>query len=378
MTLILKEDTADGISPCTATFNSQGGSASYSYIVQDDTTPDQATTASEVQNLVQTILGYSQYNKSNNGNVQRATPLRHPLYPFLYADAVSNLHGYGQYTLTTQDVNLDGNNNTQTILTQWASYPTWRCSVNFSTRPYGVFPDSQVPIKQSTWYDDLTHDASSANAPIAYQYAAEWQRFCKADVLPLDDYITQQFGTMQLSTTDGNTGKELQNQIKMFLPNQVLKLTWYQIPFRYLTSLNSYLAKYKGRVNQNAWNGPFGPVVNPGDTGYFPPGSLLYLTYKPTIYTPPLQAANNVFNNTTGYERMCDIEVDFLWTSRQGTSLPADPNNQNYVVDGHNLQPFPPARVFYYATSTDGKAVPAWLSFPIELLFTDPDSPQPF
>ena len=180
---------------------------------------------------------------------------------------------------------------------------------------------------------------------------------------------------MQTSTTGANNAKEIQNQIRMFLPNQVLRLTWYQVPFRFITSSNSVFNKYKGRVNQTDWNGPFGPTPIPaGATPMFPAGSLLYLTYKPTIYTPPLQALGNVFNKGSAYERMCDIEFDFLWTTRLGTSLPANPTNLNYVVDGHNLQPFPPARVFYYATSTDGHAVPSWLSFPIEELWTDPDS----
>ena len=367
MTLILKEDTAEGVSPCQTMMDGMGGGATWTYVVQDDLNPTLPSNAAAVQFLVLTILGYTEYQGNGFGGLIRHTPLAHPLFPWLYAESITNLNGNGQYTLTAQSVNYE-NPNTSLILSQWASWPTWRCQIRFTARPYPVLPDVNIPLDSGlTWYDDTSRDATVAQQAINWRRVAEWTRYTSYEFLPMDNWITQQFGSMKFSSTDANNAKTFPNQTRMFIPDQILRLKWWQVPLRYLTSSNSYITQYKGRINQFAWGGPVGGNI-------FAKGSLLYLSFKPTIYTPPLQQSVNVFNSAT-YERMCDIEFDFLWTTRTGTALPANPTNQNYIVGGHNLLPYPVNRSFYYSVSNDAQQVPSWISFPVELLFKDPDTP---
>jgi hypothetical protein len=94
------------------------------------------------------------------------------------------------------------------------------------------------------------------------------------------------------------------------------------------------------------------------------------------------------------YQKLIDITFHFLEANRvQGDSDTGVPYNMNFVKGGHNLQPFWKTRKFHYggvraskaivdakilapATEADGKTpivIPAFYSFPLEVLFTDPD-----
>src|SRR5581483_3263460 len=121
---------------------------------------------------------------------------------------------------------------------------------------------------------------------------------------------------------------------KMFLNNELIKLTWYQVPMRYYTSPNSYLRRFRGRVNQNAWN-----TTNFGN---YAAGELLYLGCNLKRYTPPL--ANAVYVLQPGLDdfvKYCNLEIMLLYTKRPLGAGPLHaPGNDNYVVGGHNLNPY--------------------------------------
>jgi len=157
------------------------------------------------------------------------------------------------------------------------------------------------------------------------------------------------------------------------------------VPYRYVTSSNSYIAggpnrNWRGRVNQNPW-------------WNWPAGSLLYMGYEVKKYSPPFNdigtypsylPINGSLSNVgsiIGYERLCDIELTFLLTQRyMSGSLGASITNGNYVAAGHNLLMNLADGKFYYATRPDLTGTnsvqnpPAWFSFPAEVLFTDPDA----
>ena len=116
------------------------------------------------------------------------------------------------------------------------------------------------------------------------------------------------------------------------------------MPYRYLTSVNSYLNYYGGYINQNAW-------MN------WKPGELLYMGYKPIRYTPPVQGLVQLNTGSSGYvnssEKWCDIELTFLRTSRKLSNAAekyGSLRNGNWIQAGHNLLPWAGDRKFHYAT----------------------------
>jgi hypothetical protein len=121
---------------------------------------------------------------------------------------------------------------------------------------------------------------------------------------------------------------------------------------------------------------------------------MLYLSYRAKKYTRPPSSDPPLapyFGNPNfmSYAKLCDIELTFLTTSRAYPNpgeVPPVPNNANYIVGGHNLAmaiSIDRNWHYYQTTQQDGQNFdvslgrPFWYSFPLELLFMDPDIPQP-
>jgi hypothetical protein len=242
-----------------------------------------------------------------------------------------------------------------------------------------VLADKSISLKKGqTWYD--TDGSSKTNT-----FAQEWNRFTDYEPHPQNDNITAQFGTLVFQTATNavpggaNAGSSViaPGMPRIFLPNQLVQFTWYQVPYRYISSAKSYIRTLMGRVNQNDWYD-------------WKSGELLYLNYKPHRYTPPVQKESLWIPGAFSTEKWCNIEFTFLSTSRVGSNLPTgdlpskptlQTANHNWVAAGHNLLPWfgndtTGKKGFYYAvnpTDTAGNKSPTWPSFPFELLFTDPD-----
>jgi hypothetical protein len=193
-----------------------------------------------------------------------------------------------------------------------------------------------------------------------------------------DTNITQtggQQGTMNWATSGGagTPSGTYPGILSMLLPNQLIKFTWYQVPYRFLAPAvrkdGSYFTRFLNHINQDtvSWCG-----------FTFPPGSLLYLGYNPIKYNPPnnvVQAANGAVT----YAKLCDIEFTMLYTRRYGQALPSAPLNGNYVMGGHNLLPWFPVKQYFYATGTKIRSYdtsdypPQYNSRPFQVMLSDPD-----
>jgi hypothetical protein len=268
----------------------------------------------------------------------------------------------------------------QAVADTFNLYKRYQIKVNFTTRPYTILPDDQVPIKTGTWWPD---DVLRTTPATSFTYAAEWLRYTDWYVEPRFETIQGSQGGFQFHSAGGAPvdGSPFTSPPWMYLPDSIVKLVWSQVPLRLITSPNSYIARrgWQGRVNQNDWYN-------------WPAGSLLYLNYNVRRYNQPstkTQTQTDLNGNTwTSYSKLCDVEFTFLFTSRTMTgSLSADPKYGNWVAKGHNLQPWfgPPNTAtskpgFYYATAIDGSAPaddtkwrPAWASAPFECLLSDCD-----
>lgn len=364
--LILEEDTGESIDTSQQSFQHDNGKVTRRWRARAEKNGGSITTV-DLLDTIKGIVGYTNY-ASVGGGLNRFPPAADSQYPFYYASHCS-VAGYGTYSKTISAAQLETGvqtitqmGNGQTEYTLWDNYVI---TVEATPRPYPVMGDSTVAAYGGFWYDD-------SGAGTDFVYWPEWMRFCDWDFIPVDDYVTQQRGGAYFKTGSLALPNKapFQGQPRMLLPNQIYRLLWVGVPLRYLTSGNSYLRKWRGRINQNVWLGP--------QNYPFQPGELLYVGYKPQKFQPPIQAliANGVLVGVD-YSKLVNIELTFLYTTRTGTDLPAAPANGNYIMGGHNLLPYFPNRNYYYTVfSPDGGTTeyPMYLSFPLELMFTDPDA----
>ena len=140
-------------------------------------------------------------------------------------------------------------------------------------------------------------------------------------------------------------------------------MTWYAVPYSYVTSPDSYLTLYAGRVNQREMWG-------------YKPGQLRYESFRARRYTPtvPPQRTGD-FGGPYAFYKLCDISLMFRYSRAEATAPPT-PSNPSHVVDGFNAPPWLKNKKFYYMVAkslTEAEQIPIHLSFAAELLFSDPD-----
>jgi hypothetical protein len=367
---------SDATEPGGAGCNLQGGRATLTMDMDlDEDMPD----AAQVQQAITELLGGTSL-AATDGRLVRTPPMAHPLFPYWVVSNITSIQGVGEPTWEDPDTDLE-----VPPLGNYALYPTYRFTVEFGPRPYPVLEDdSIVTVLDSTNFH--LDDGTLTNVT----YATEWNRYCDIEMLSLDSYVEGRQGQCVFRTASAvkpphNT--TFTGAPRIYLPDGVVKIRWYQVPYRYISSINSHLLRWKGRVNQGLFK----------MQGHrFEPGQLLYQNFTHARYTPPVQALDQFEPGLFAVGKLVDIELTFLHTSRVGTDVPT-PANLSWIAAGHNLFPRlggPPG--FYYVTTVAvdpaaGPATPAaskiaydaanpakwppmFLSFPVELLFTDPDT----
>ncbi len=358
------------LSPSSANFTPQSQSCSGTYRFH-------APTVDQLRLSVTDLLGTTG-TTATDGRIRRTLPTRHPTWQWMFADGCSPQGVGSGFTTVTIVPGIY-----PPTIPSYPLYGDYHYRVNFSPRPYNTWQDGDITLTAGTGYKK---DGSS----YTFKFANEWQRFTTFDIYPTNQVITAQQGQM-VFRCDGPGGtaqpnlNSFQDSPRLYLPDSVLKIRWFQVPYRYLTSENSYLARFIGHVNQT----DFGPNAVGAGYGPYKAGSLLYLGANPTAtYTPPIpdpgllaKSDGNGFVNS----RLCDLELNFLYTARTiGTTTANTPDfsavNRNWIVAGHNLLPWLTTRKYYYATTYDpndaadqAKWFPSYNSFPFQQLFTDPD-----
>lgn len=368
------EEQAD-ISPTTASFTNTQQSASGTFLLEGPTAV--GLTASIVD-----LLGYTD-TRTTDGRIRRVLPARHPAYRWMFADSCTHQGVGGAFNMVTPDAGGGS-----PMIPTYPLYVKYHVRVNFSGRPYNSWQDKDISITADTYYEKT--DTGAPAAGVSFSYATEWHRFTTWELIPTNQFITAQQGQMvfRVSGVGGAAqpdGITFQDAPKLYLPDSLLRVRWFEVPYRYLTSSNSYLRKFIGHVNQSAFSD--GPVEG-GGTQQYPAGSLLYLGANVArIYTQAIPDEGLLgfnFGNSFQRGRLCDLELNFLYTAR--TNGAASGNqlvvaNRNRITAGHNLLPWLTTRKFYYATTYDPaspadqtKWFPSYNSFRFEMLFTDPDA----
>jgi hypothetical protein len=369
-------------------FDITGGSCKSYYYVQ-------SSDAQNLQATITDILGTTDPDAASGRlALNRTLPKRHPKFPYLYASRISSLTGVGTGTATSGASNQTPTNPSLPALngppiSNYQQYTQYEIGVEFTgPRTYAIADNNIMENQSGSWMRPI------GGSPQTYQFAPEFLRYTDFDFVPQDNTIQGQQGGVSLWRPDfvppQTSNIPFTSPPWMWLPDVMLKITWYQVPYRYILSANSYIAAspWRGRVNQNyMW--------------LWPPGWLLYMGYNVKKYAPPTGYAQVIKSNgyselRTGgtptpatekyayfnYAQLCDIELNFLMTNRFDSSgVTGTPTNKNYVVAGHNLLPDLVKSRFLYATRNNDQGQPnvnnppPWLSAPLEVLFTDPDIP---
>jgi len=386
LTANLAEETGDGRSQSEAAFSFKDSHTVRTWFMENPNGKDSTTyglDAFDIQFIIKNVLGSTDYpvNQATPGRLARILPLADPLYPWLFATNIQSMKGVGVALRQSAQMNTNS-----ASFPGFGLFPNYEIVCDCTTRPYPVSPDESITPSNLTWYDSQGVSGTSQSQ----QIYPEWNRFVDFDIIPQEDWLEMQRGTSYFSTASntepgGTPGMSAQQSVRMLMPNDVLRLLWVGVPLRYILSANSYLVRFRGKVNQNDWNGPQAPILanprNPsntsGDKGLFPMGTLLYTGYKPRIYQPVLPVNFTPFGSFIDYSRLCDLELYFLRTIRTGTDVPTLEVQKNIVMAGWNLQPYLPRKKFYYCLNRDlgGGTSPLFWSFPVELLFQDPDAP---
>lgn len=333
-------------SPGAASFAMEGGRAT---LLLDVIGP-----ADNLEEAITELLGACK--AKGDGRLERTLPKAHPLFPWLFCERINNIQGMGpDADDTPAEPELEAPS-----LSSYQGYSRYRLTCEFTPRPYAVLPDSEVEVSSSSYYTDAGGSTSST-------VAQEWVRFLDVQADAKPELATAQQGEMVFLTNAGTTpphNVSFPGFPRIYLPNGQVRMRWYQVPERYVSSRNSNLKKYIGRVNQTGFD-------------QWEAGELLYLGYTQRRYTPPIpdRVANNNDNTIFTAEKLVDLELTFEETVRTIGSA-WTPSNASWVAGGHNLQPFLRDQKFYFAgrkSSTASERLPTFLSFQIGLLFTDPD-----
>lgn len=383
---IYLEESGD-LSPTTANFSNNGQSCSATYLFA-------GPTFDQLRSSVLDLLGFTD-TRVGDGRIKRTLPARHPAYQWMFADSCSPQGVGAAFTLVNPSPGKGS-----PIIPDFPLYGAYHYRVNFSPRPYNVWQNKDIEINRGGLYytkNDTGQPPPGSPTPdpaVKFKFATEWHRFTTWDIVPTNQFIHAQQGQMKFRASGVGGGVPpdnfpFQDSPKLYLPDSMLKVRWYEVPYRYMTSPNSFLRKFVGHINQNDFSD--GPTLR-GTKPQYPAGSLLYLGANPLrIYTPPIPDEGLLaFNFSNGFvrSRLCDLELNFLYTARtRGTETGNTPNfnaiNRNWIVAGHNLLPWLTTRKYYYATSYDpnnendkSKWFPMYNSFPFELLFTDPDAQE--
>lgn len=341
------------------------------YVLYDDRTSAIYPPPEILWNKIIEVIGT--VSADGSGALQRSPGMVDPIYHSLFAEDVFVKVPSGELYAATSSLpvglaipNIVGH----------AGYQGYEFTIKFRNRPYPILPDSRMRRQEVRfyWIDGTQR---------SMYYYKEWLRHAYFTLGDRPSFITATVGTQMKFRAPGSpAGLGIDNTPYTGLPDMMLPdvdvfFHWYQVPQRYLESKNSFLVRFKNFINQRKF-------LN------WPAGSLLYVGPKVTkVYTPPVflgpdlpfDADPALIGSFFG-DKLVDITLHFIKTSRTTIYPVGDPTNPNWLAAGHNLMPHFLTRSFNYASADlPGKAppdptkqFPTYFSIPYELLFQDPDN----
>lgn len=348
------------VSPNSAGFGRDGGRAVMNLFVS----------SARIDGAIERILGT--VRRGRDGRLKRFAPAAHPQYRWLLANRITNIVGIGKPTI----VDAKRISEASALHLQYASYPTYVVTVEYVHQPFVSLPDFEIDVVVTNWVDEGQLNLNGLTR--ATRYATEYKRWVSRDYAPGVELVAATIGSQKFRTDvppslPPNTFPFM-GAPRVYVPKNVLKLTWHYVPMSLVEDDNSPIIKYLGRVNQRNFVAPWGKT--------YIAGSLLYVGVAIKRYLPFIPASRSNPINWIAFENeyVCDVEFLFDYSHRIAENPPG-PANGNWIPNGWNAKPWIGDRKFYYVTAVDPddptdidtkKWVPTYLSFLVEWLFTDP------
>ena len=307
------------------------------------------------------------YTVPNGTGLERGLPIAHPQFPWLFCERVSNAQGIqfrskdaASSTINGVSVQLEAD-----TLPNYARYENYELALEFVPRPYAVCKDSTIQEQEISWYDI---DDTVAQK---FKVKTEWWRYLEIDTQPGGEYITATQGSFNFKMDANPSGFTLKDAgikeglLKRYLSARTILFRWYEVPYSFVTSKNSYFDLYGGRINQTEFYG-------------YPAGSLLMKTPARVLrtYTKPFPEFvpwNGAFLPTQ--QKLCDLEFEMIFVNRTLAQAytPGAGETANGIVGGHNLVACHIDNKFYYGLNSQTKR-PIYPSVPFEIFFRNPDA----
>ncbi len=355
------------------------------FFLEEDNESPFPPTVGDVRSKVVQLIGTTRVfgdapvaGPSGVGRTVRILPQAHPLFPeqLVAGVTVDPVEVEFQQVATLFADNREAPVPDGTVL--WEAY---KFTVTYTQRPFNVIRDDLITSTVISWFQE---DGTET----AVRVWPEWRRFCDSWAVPRTDALIAKVGQMRFRTAGPESATNPFNvkypgKPVRFLPNEDVFVKWYAVPNRYIKSERSFIRKYRNYINQY-------PIDL--DCGTFGHGELLYIGYDAERFTPPVAGLDPAFfEGVPAADKLCNITLKFISTTRAGSNLPADtvvdgklfPSplfalNKNWLMAGHNLLPWFQTRKYYYVTTDTGNDpknwAPTFLSFPFQMLFKDPDT----
>lgn len=309
-----------------------------------------------------------------SGKINRILPLVHPAFPQLSCAGIKYILGVSesQKTVNTDAISVV---DLTPLVKKFDLYDKYAFGVELQKRRYFLKSDAKVGVTSGTFYP------ADGSTGILYQAPNEWTRFTEEMIFPLPDTISATVaGNQRFCTHTTPLGDQLPAVATLYLFNQRVEITWFQVPYRYFfpqtiagVTYQPYLNRFVNHVNQYAWKGRAA-------------GALMFLGATPVPFIPQIPDIDEF--GDLNEDLLCNVKLTFIETLRKVTDPPVggddELSNLNNIPAGHNCLPSFADRKFRYcptngpAPSTDRtKRVAPFPSFPFELLFCDPLFIQP-
>jgi hypothetical protein len=352
----------DSISPSTASFGMDGGSAQVDYIVA----------RSGLQLFLQEILGRALIQKTNDagnitGRLIREIPLAHPEYNWLYASRINQVQGIGlagandaedSFVSLTDDLERN-------MPKFYTVYEKYRVSVQFEPRPYLLLNDEQM----GPYWNNVSYYSPTGGGKNYADYA-EYLRFTRIKYEPNAQLLPSNNGSFFLHSPDlpgGNPQPISQANgagPRITVVKNTVKITWFFVPYKMVTSKT--IQQAYGRVNFTSSGNFFG----------FPDGSLLFLGMEINDYPGPVPSTtidlNKIWDSVYD-NKYCDITFvfeQFEVAPEMQADTPAGVPGW-IVPKHHNMLPHSGLMRYCYCCNSNSPATgqPIYYSYDMRRLF---------
>lgn len=369
----------------------------------------------DVHNPVGKVVNGNAITISEYSGINRAMPLAHPRYRYMYCTGVDSVVGVNPLTETdsTKAVNSDlpqpNNGMLVPCYPTYTEHEVYQMDLSFASTIYQVLPNSVVDMtKQAVSY----YPPGSTTKSTFSNVWPEWSRFTvikpgpKFETLSADQGQYRTFVPFPFSLVTSSIPQK--GQVKIPYPSTKVQVTWYNVPLSFATGETAYnnmgVQQARTVFDYAAY------TVNANKFLSYDPGTLLFEGVDvgeiearpfPWPYEYPAGSGWYAYRNIF----TCNLTLSFLHRDPPkgidyfslGYKPDGAKNTYNNIYAGHNLVPNQQTGKYYAAIFSNNLtgdvggigglfndiANPSaqnaiYPSFPHELLFCDPSWVLPY